>query len=121
MTAIPMTHRLRPLAGLGLLAATALLASPGHVGATQPSGYLPAVSLNYALTDLATEQGTRALYRRIARAADEVCPPYIEGSLAFSRERALVRSCRQQAIDRAIQQIGNRRLAAVRKRMAPVG
>lgn len=121
MIRITTTHRLRPLAGIGALAAATLLTLPGHVGAAQSIGYIPAVSLNYALRDLSTEKGTRALYSRIARAAEEVCPPYVEGSLAVSSEQALVKSCRQQAIDRAIQQIGNRRLAAVRRHMAHVG
>lgn len=108
-------------ASIGALAATALFALPGSASATRLSGYLPTVAVHYTASDLSTDGSARALYARIVRAAEQVCPPYIEGGLGFRGERRIVDACRQQAIARAIRQIGNPALAAVAKRTVPVG
>jgi UrcA family protein len=64
----------------------------------------------YNLLDLSTDQGTRALYRRIVNAAETVCPA--EDSLNLN-EAAMSKECQQEAIARAVAKIGSARLAAV--------
>lgn len=101
---------LATLAALGALAAAALAASPGVASASQASADGLQTNVYYSLRDLATERGTRALYRRITSAAQAVCPGYDSLSpsvVAASQE------CQRQAIARAIGQIGNARLAEI--------
>jgi UrcA family protein len=100
---------LAALAALGAITA-ALLAQTSVASAAQPSSGAPRVSVYYSFNDLATEEGTRALYHRIARAAQSVCPSYDALDLqAWSASR----ECQRQAVSRAVKQIGNARLAAV--------
>ncbi|MDE2261564.1 MAG: UrcA family protein [Gammaproteobacteria bacterium] len=95
------------LAALCALMALAMLASPRSASAAQLYGTR---TVYYKLSDLATGQGTRALYRRIAKAAAMVCPP--EESLR-PFETAMSRQCQRQAIARVVAKIGNARLAAI--------
>lgn len=83
--------------------------------AAQPTDDAPSITVHYAASDLATDEGLHRLYGRILRAAEDVCPTYIEGGLGP------LESCRQQAIARAIQQIGNARLLALATHTKPVG
>ncbi len=69
----------------------------------------PSVVVRYDQKTLGTDAGTDELYRRIVAAAKRVCPDESNRDLsAVSR----VAACRQQAVARAIQQIGNPHLAA---------
>lgn len=98
------------LAVLGTLGAAALLASPAIAAAAGPNADVPQVSVPYSDLDLATSAGTRALYQRITSAAQSVCPAYDPRDLeAFAASR----ECQQQAIARAVRQVGNSHLAAV--------
>jgi UrcA family protein len=94
------------LAALGVLAATALtsptVASASDVGFQTP--------VYFTAHDLATERGTRALYRRIVSAAQEVCPGY---DSLYPDMVNKSKKCQRVAISRAIGQIGSTRLAAV--------
>jgi UrcA family protein len=104
------THRPRRLAALGALAvltAGAWLVSPTVASAAQPSA---TTLVYYNSSDLSTEQGTRALYRRIVDAAALVCPS--EDSLVLS-DVAASKECQRQAIARAVAKVGSARLAAV--------
>ena len=101
---------------LTVLSAIAALATAGGLGAprvataAQPAVDAPQATLYYSQRDLASEQGTRALYRRIRTAAQSVCPGWDSldlDAVAASRE------CQRQAVAHAIEQIGNARLAAV--------
>lgn len=97
-------------AALGVLATATLLASPSVASAGQRSANGLQTSVYYNLRDLSTERGTRALYRRIASAAQAVCPGYDSLSpsvVAASQE------CQRQAIANAIGKIGNAHLAAI--------
>lgn len=98
---------------LGALATAALLGSPAIAAAAQPAADAPQMSVYYSYHDLATEQGSRALYQRIARAAEAVCPAYSRDltALAASKE------CQREAIAQTIGKIGSARLAAVHSRM----
>ena len=98
------------LTALGVLAMATLAASSSAASASQPSADGLQTNVYYTSRDLSTERGTRALYRRIASAAQEVCPGYDSVS---ARVVAASRECQRQAIARAIGQIGNARLAAI--------
>ncbi|HEX4268220.1 MAG TPA: UrcA family protein [Steroidobacteraceae bacterium] len=92
---------------LGVLAAGALLAAPA-VASADANGFQ--LNVYYTANDLATEQGTRALYRRIVNAADEVCPG---SDSLYSDVINKSKECKRAAIARAIGQIGSARLAAI--------
>jgi UrcA family protein len=97
-------------AALGVLTMATLVASPSVASASQPAAGGLQTNVYYTLRDLATEQGTRALYRRIASAAEAVCP----GSDSLSPSvSAASQACQRQAIAHAIGQIGNAHLAAI--------
>jgi UrcA family protein len=68
----------------------------------------PQVRVNYTDSELTTEQGALALYRRIADAARQVCPAEGEVGLhaAFLRHR-----CVTDAIARAVRDVNNPLLA----------
>ena len=101
---------LAALAAVSALTTAALLATPTIASAAQPSAGAPATTVYYNFGELATDQGTHALYQRITRAAAAVCPAYDPLDLdAWSASR----ECQRQAVARAIRQIGNSRLAAV--------
>lgn len=68
------------------------------------------VVVQYSAQSLATDDGVRALYQRITSAAKQVCPEIWTRDLGV---QAQVWQCRNQAIARAIRQIGNSRLAAL--------
>jgi UrcA family protein len=82
----------------------------GVSAAAAPATAAPSAVVHYADLDLATEQGARALYRRIAIAAETVCPAADNRDLAAAAES---RSCREQAIARAVRDVGTPLLAAV--------
>ncbi|MFZ0497769.1 MAG: UrcA family protein [Steroidobacteraceae bacterium] len=98
------------LTALGVLAAGTLLASPSVASAHAPSANGLQMNVYYSARDLATEQGTRALYRRIVGAAQEVCP----GSDSLYPDVVnRSKECLQTAIARAVGQIGSPQLAAI--------
>jgi UrcA family protein len=82
-------------------------AAGAQIGA---DGY-PAVTVSYGDLNLSTPEGALTLYRRIAKAANQVCGgnPDIRDPLAVR----LSRLCRQAAMTRAVQAVGNARLAAL--------
>lgn len=100
------------LTALGVLAAAAVLASPA-VASADDGGYQ--MNVYYTAHDLATEQGTRALYRRIVNAAAEVCPG---ADSLFPDAAAKSKECQRAAIAQAIGQVGSARLAAIDARAA---
>jgi UrcA family protein len=107
------TRTFTALAALGTLSTAAWFASPTIASAAQPSDGIPQTAVYYNPLDLATDQGTQALYRRIVSAARAVCPGYDSRDLtAFADSR----ECQRQAVARAIVKIGDGRLAAVHAR-----
>jgi UrcA family protein len=68
----------------------------------------PQQVVRYDAAALSTDAGARALYNKLSRAAEKVCPNSY--SLLNS---TLVRECREQAIAAAVAKIGNQRLAQV--------
>lgn len=94
------------LAALGVFGAAAL-ASPA-VASADANGF--ETNVYFTAQQLSTEQGTRAVYRRIVRAAEEVCP----GSDSLYPDVVnKSKECQRAAIARAIGMIGSARLAAV--------
>jgi UrcA family protein len=82
----------------------------GAASADSPAGDVPSVVVKYSAESLATDEGVYTLYRRITRAARQVCPEPSRGNLSLL---AKVEQCRNEAIARAVGQIDNSRLAAL--------
>jgi UrcA family protein len=91
-----------------LLGGIAGLGVAGVAAASPANSEAPALVVRYHADLLDTDSGARALYRRIARAAEQVCP----NSYSLFMNRAIV-ECRRQAIAGAVEKIHNGRLAAV--------
>jgi UrcA family protein len=114
--ALPASSRphFAALAAFAVLATAAVLASPTVASAAEPSAGGLQTNVYYDLQQLSTERGTREVYGRIVRAAQDVCPGYDSSQaevVATSNE------CQRQAIARAIAQIGSARLAALDARV----
>jgi UrcA family protein len=91
-----------------LLGSIAGLAAAGVAAASPAVSEAPTLVVRYNADMLATDSGARALYHRLARAAEQVCPPNYSPLV----NRA-VGECRRQAIAGAVEKIHNQRLAAV--------
>ena len=98
-------HRHAAIGAAVFASATIAVASAANHGPTRVLTYAPA--------SLASAQGINALYERIVAAAKTVCPPYPHGPLTFLPAQRLVRECRKTAVDNAVRQIGDRRLASI--------
>jgi len=69
----------------------------------------PRMVVTFSPAMLDTDSGARAVYHRIAKAAEQVCPN-VSYSLLVSET---VLKCRAQAISAAVGKIHNQRLAAI--------
>ncbi len=92
-----------------LLGGIAGLGVAGVAAASAANGEAPTLVVRYHAGMLDTDTGARALYDRIARAAERVCP---NGFYSRLVDRQIV-ECRRQAIAAAVDKIHNGRLAAV--------
>jgi UrcA family protein len=68
----------------------------------------PSMVVRYSNGSLSTDSGVQHLYRQIVNAANHVCPE--ESRIPAANAQA--KACRAQAIERAVQRIGNTRLAS---------
>jgi UrcA family protein len=93
-----------------LLGGFAGLAVAGAAGASPASGDAPALAVRFSADMLATDSGAKALYRRLAQAAEQVCPSQPTETRIVPAE---VVKCREQAITAAVNKIHNQRLATV--------
>lgn len=114
---------MRKISGLsGAVAVTAAMvagfSAEAGAGERMTNDRLPQVVVSYADLNLDTDAGALALYRRISNAARRVCADH--GSRDVQQMRA-VRACREQAITRAISDVGNEKLAAVHTVRGRVG
>jgi UrcA family protein len=91
-----------------LLGGIAGLAVAGVAAASPANSEAPALVVRYTADQLDTDSGAHAVYHRIARAAEQVCP----NNYSLLVDRRIV-ECRQQAIAAAVEKIHNQRLAAV--------
>src|ERR1700722_7072113 len=101
-----------------LLGSLAGLAAAGAAGAAGTDSDAPSVTVKYRENSLATNGGVNELYRRITVAARQVCPASSIRDLVAQHQAA---QCREQAIARAISQIGNPQLAALHANHAKNG
>ena len=92
-----------------LLGGLAGLAVGGAAGAGTVVGDVPEVVVQYNNDTLATDSGARTLYRRLERAAEQVCP--MVSNTRIVNERVL--KCRQEALTAAVNKIHDQRLAAL--------
>lgn len=95
--------------GLMLLGTVVGFAATGAAGAATVVGDQNEVVVHYTADTLATDSGTRALYRRLERAAEQVCPAASNTRLPNEH----VVKCRQEALTAAVNKIHNQRLAAL--------
>lgn len=111
MTTVMSAQRRCPrLIGAAVLGAFLIaLGSGALVRAGTPEEVAPSITVHYSDLDLATEQGTHALYLRIVEAARKVCDPHDPDALA----QIAVAYCQEQTIARAVSSVGNPRLAAL--------
>jgi UrcA family protein len=77
----------------------------------------PSTIVKYRSENLSTDAGAQDLYRRIVKAAEQVCPANPGSSLLS----AAVLQCRAQSISRAVTVINNSRLAAVHESATRTG
>lgn len=92
-----------------LLGGLAGLAAAATAGASSAPIDAPSMVVRYSSDALATDSGTRALYRRLAAAAEEVCPSPSNTRLVSE----VVLKCRQEALTAAVSKIHSQRLAAL--------
>jgi UrcA family protein len=92
--------------------------SAGAVSAATTGDEVPTMTVRYSPSSLETDQGAKALYRRLLNAAVDVCPQY-GGNPHWVSDA--VRHCREQAIANAVFKINNPRLAAVHATSAKNG
>jgi UrcA family protein len=92
-----------------VLLAGALAGFAAAAGAASVDSDAPSLVVHYNSDVLATDSGARALYHRIAMAAEQVCPAPSNSRIVAER----VVKCREQAVAGAVGRIHNQRLAAV--------
>ena len=90
----------------GLVGLAAAGAAGAAEAATMPTD-VPGIVVRFNSDMLATESGTRHLYRRLKIAAERVCPMASNTRLVSPR----VLECRQEAVTAAVNKIHNQRLA----------
>ena len=106
----PATSRLSDLLrAAAALTACLIVGASGTAYAAAPADASPSVRVNYRDLNLATAQGTEALYGRIVSAARKVCAPR---DIRILVEVAAANSCEAQAIEHAVRAVNSPRLAA---------
>lgn len=112
MITLSMRRRLR--AGTLVFAACLLGAATGAAAAATAaaagdSAQVRTTRVAYGDLNLATAEGSRALYARIESAARQVCGPYDARNLA---EVAAARACQARAVAQAVSDVHSPMLAA---------
>lgn len=90
-----------------LLGGLAALADAGAAGAAPAVLDVNETVVHFRSDTLATESGTRTLYRQLAQAAERVCPVSTNTRIVNAR----VQRCRQEALTAAVNKVHNQRLA----------
>ena len=85
-------------------------AGVGAVSAATPDDETLSISVKYDPQAISTQDGARALYRKLVRAAENVCPATSDSPHLLS---PAVVECRAQSVARAVYAINNPRLVAV--------
>jgi UrcA family protein len=107
-TTLNLGVRLRSATVIAVLAACTALGAVGsaHAG----TAAVAALKVRYSDLNLATEQGSLALYGRIVAAANRVCAP---DDIRDLQAVADARLCRAEAIARAVHDVNSPQLASV--------
>lgn len=111
MTASSMMNSRTHARCLGAVLAGAFALVLGEASAAPAPDASASATVRYDDLNLATEQGTLALYRRIVAAARAVCPSEDTRDLMAVE---LSRRCQARAIDSAVRDVHSSRLAALR-------
>ena len=107
----PATSRISELLrAAAALTACLMIGATATAHAAAPADATPSVRVNYHDLNLATEQGTQALYGRIVSAARKVCAP---SDIRILVEVAAAHACEAQAVAHAVHAVNNPRLAAI--------
>ena len=110
-----MTTSLKLIASLVIATAASLVSfSSGAADVTDGSGYSRNVKM-WDL-DLAKSEDVQALYERVREAANDVCQEEARRHWANTRRAAppgWTERCTNDAVDAAVRDVGNRRLAAL--------
>ncbi len=106
-TAVPSRPKLAlSMVLCGLIGAVCASAA----GAAAAAGDVPAITVKYDSQSLVSDAGVRALYRRLVAASVEVCPDRSVGHPWVGEAAA---KCRKEAVERAVLQVHDPRLAAL--------
>jgi UrcA family protein len=111
MTAATVNSNRSTLGRVAVLAACLLAGSLGVAQGATPAASMPQVAVSYGDLDLSSGDGVRALYKRISRAAAQVCP--YPNARALS-EVAVNHTCREAAIAHAVREVNSPQLVALR-------
>jgi UrcA family protein len=93
------------------LVASAIGSSVSFAQVPTQDDAIPQISVKYSDLNLATEEGSRALYRRLVAAAEHVCPD--RGYVTELRYNRDVQRCIADTVDRAVKGIDHPRFARV--------
>jgi UrcA family protein len=111
MSMISRTSRTRQLLrASAALGATLIIGAATAAYAADSAPEAPSVRVSYHDLNLATDEGTVALYGRIVSAAYRVCQV---SDIRDLHQVAAATECRARAIERAVRDVGSPRLAAV--------
>jgi UrcA family protein len=106
----PATSRISDLLRTAAaLTACLMIGATATAQAAAAADATPSVRVNYRDLNLATEQGTQALYGRIVSAARKVCAP---SDIRILVEVAAAQTCEAQAVAHAVRAVNNPQLAA---------
>jgi UrcA family protein len=86
-------------------------AASGMASAATADEQVPHIAVHYNPQSLETDSGAQAVYHKIVHAAEEVCPN--NGSSSPHFITGAVRTCREQAIARAVHDIHSPKVAAL--------
>ena len=110
MNLATLNSRLPRISRTALCVGFLLAGSLGVAQAATSTDEVPSLVVRYGDLDLSSDAGVRALSRRLATAAHQVCP--FEDSKA-PLQMAYNNTCRAQAIARAVHDINSPQLAAL--------
>jgi UrcA family protein len=82
----------------------------GAASAATPEEDTLSVAVQYDPQNVSTQEGAKVLYRKLVRAAADVCPADSSSPHLLSRS---VQECREQSIARAVFKVNNPSLVAV--------
>ncbi len=102
----------RLTAGAAAIGATFLMLLTVDVRAAETETNPPRVTVSYQQTDLATEQGSAKVYRKLRLAAHKVCGLGLDARLTLE-ERGRATKCVEVALEDVVQRIGRPMLTSV--------